>query len=107
MGTSCLALVWVMGRRRVPAPPARMRPLTGWSFLQDGTGGAQATRSCRGSSGHRQAEVAGDDQALDLAGALADLEDLGVPVLARHRRLVDEPVAPEDLGSHPRGGHRR
>ena len=27
-GTSCLALVWVIGRRRVPAPPARMRPFT-------------------------------------------------------------------------------
>src|SRR3954447_11364176 len=27
-GTSCLALVWVMGRRRVPAPPLRMRPFT-------------------------------------------------------------------------------
>src|SRR5215212_3132424 len=27
-GTSCLALVWVIGRRRVPAPPERMRPFT-------------------------------------------------------------------------------
>ena len=26
-GTSCLALVWVMGRRRVPAPPDSTRPL--------------------------------------------------------------------------------
>ena len=26
IGTSCLALVWVIGRRRVPAPPERMRP---------------------------------------------------------------------------------
>src|SRR5215211_4390589 len=25
-GTSCFALVWVIGRSRVPAPPARMRP---------------------------------------------------------------------------------
>src|SRR5687768_6870096 len=28
-GTSCLALVWVIGRSRVPAPPARMRPFIG------------------------------------------------------------------------------
>ena len=31
-GTSCLALVWVIGRRRVPAPPERMSPFTA-SFL--------------------------------------------------------------------------
>lgn len=27
MGTSCFALVWVMGRSRVPFPPARMSAL--------------------------------------------------------------------------------
>src|SRR3954464_5499164 len=27
-GTSCLALVWVIGRRRVPLPPERIRPFT-------------------------------------------------------------------------------
>src|ERR1700722_11174587 len=26
IGTSCFALVWVMGRSRVPAPPARIKP---------------------------------------------------------------------------------
>jgi hypothetical protein len=26
-GTSCLALVYVIGRRRVPRPPERIRPL--------------------------------------------------------------------------------
>src|SRR5947199_10860383 len=26
IGTSCLALVWVIGRSRVPAPPARIKP---------------------------------------------------------------------------------
>src|SRR5690606_34998718 len=29
MGTSCLALVCVIGLRRLPVPPARIRPFTG------------------------------------------------------------------------------
>ena len=28
IGTSCLAEVWVIGRRRVPAPPDKMSPFT-------------------------------------------------------------------------------
>jgi hypothetical protein len=41
-----------------------------------------------------EAEVAGDHQALDLAGALADLEDLGVAVEAHDRRLLHESHPP-------------
>src|SRR2546425_12164580 len=44
-----------------------------------------------------EVEAAGDDESLDLAGALTDLEDLGVAVEAAHRCLVDEAVATEDL----------
>src|SRR6478752_4763039 len=36
MGTSCLALVWVIGRSRVPEPPERMRPFTA-AILSRGT----------------------------------------------------------------------
>src|SRR5690242_35518 len=32
-GTSCLALVWVIGRSRVPAPPARVSPFMEPSML--------------------------------------------------------------------------
>src|SRR4051812_40922380 len=46
----------------------------------------------------REAQVSADDHALDLTRALADLEDLGVPVLAAHQRLVHEPVPAEHLG---------
>src|SRR5690606_18635422 len=63
--------------------------------------GEQAVRS------ERQPEVASDHHALDLAGALPDLEDLGVPVEAGHRRLVHEPVAAEDLGGDAGGAHGR
>src|SRR4029453_7896291 len=108
MGTSCLALVWVMGRRRVPAPPERMRPFTGRTLLQPGT---PPGTPCRGQPGDRagpgrtsaprQAEVAGDAQPLDLGRALADLQDLGVAVLPRHRRLVHEAAAAETRGPHP------
>src|ERR687898_3530234 len=94
MGTSCFALVWVMGRSRLPVPPARMRPFTGQTLLQFG-GGPDTTRP---GSRQGQAQIAGDDQALDLAGALADLQDLGVPVLPGDQGLVHEPVAPEHLG---------
>src|SRR6186997_1744519 len=44
-----------------------------------------------------QSEVPRDHQALHLAGALADLEDLGVAVLAGDERLVHEAVAAEHL----------
>src|SRR3954447_22048548 len=49
------------------------------------------------SSLDREPEAAGDDEALDLARALADLEDLRVSVEARHRRVVHEAVATEHL----------
>src|SRR3712207_5058558 len=44
------------------------------------------------------AEVAGDEHPLHLAGALADLEDLRVAVEAAHRELVHEAVAAVHLG---------
>src|SRR5687768_16036116 len=44
-----------------------------------------------------EAQLAADHEALHLARALPDLEDLGVAVEPRDGRLVDEAVAPEDL----------
>ncbi len=53
----------------------------------------------------RQAEVARQDQPMDLAGALADLQDLRVAVVARDRELLD--VAGRRRGSaRPRGRSR-
>src|SRR5580692_41644 len=54
-----------------------------------------------------QAQLAGDQHALDLRGALAYLEDLRVAVEAADRGLVHEAVAAEYLGSGPRVVHRR
>src|SRR5690606_34373516 len=65
-----------------------------------------AGRSCARALRDREAELAADDQPLDLARALADLEDLGVAVLAGDEGLVHEPVASEDLGGLPGGGDR-
>src|SRR5881227_1588950 len=45
----------------------------------------------------RESQLAADDEPLDLARALADLEDLRVAVEAADRRLVDETRAAEDL----------
>ena len=52
-------------------------------------------------------EPPGDEHPLDLGGALADLEDLGVAVEPRDRVLLHEAVAAEDLGGDPGGGDRR
>ena len=60
----------------------------------------------RGPPSHGEAQAAGDHQPLDLRRALADLEDLGVAVVAGHEGLVHEPVTPEHLGGLPGGGHR-
>src|SRR5258706_12360363 len=46
---------------------------------------------------HRKAQPSCDDEALDLARALADLEDLRVAIEAAHRGLVDIAVAAVDL----------
>src|SRR6266511_3054231 len=54
-----------------------------------------------------QPEGAGDEDAHHLAGALADLQDLGVAVEARHRELVHVAVAAVHLDRLARGGHRR
>ena len=53
-----------------------------------------------------QTEVATDDHPLDLAGALADLEDLGVAVEPGDRVLLHEAVAAEDLRRDTRRGDR-
>ena len=45
----------------------------------------------------RQTEPAGDDHALDLGRALADLQDLGVAVEPRDGVLLHEAIAAEDL----------
>src|SRR5687767_9831034 len=47
--------------------------------------------------GAGQPHVPGDQDALDLAGPLADLEHLGIPIVPGHGELLDEPVAPVDL----------
>ena len=72
-----------------------------WHDATDAAGGP-APRQQTG-----RPRLAADDQALDLAGALADLEDLGVAVVAGDRRLVHEPVAAEDLGGLAGGGDGR
>ena len=55
-------------------------------------------RSRQAGRSGRQAQFAGDEQALDLRGALADLQDLGVAVETADRVFVHEAVAAEDLG---------
>src|SRR4051812_45984405 len=63
-GTSCFALVWVIGRSRVPLPPARMTPFTVGMVL------AEADLSVRAAS-VRDAElvlgVLGEALVVDLA----------------------------------------
>src|SRR5215216_7126961 len=51
----------------------------------------------RGSSGRLEADRTGDEDAHDLAGALADLEDLGVAVEAGDGELLHVAVAAVDL----------
>src|SRR3546814_12376961 len=65
----------------------------------DGTGGSVRPR-CHAGGLHRSAQpgfVAGDDQALDFAGALVGLGDLGVAevTLARHFRSEERRVGKE------------
>src|SRR6478735_42702 len=54
-----------------------------------------------------QPQFPGDQHQLDLRGTLPDLQDLGVPVVARHGELVDEAIAAEYLGGIPRIVHGR
>ena len=60
----------------------------------------------RNASGLGRSEVAGDQHALHLGGALADLQDLRVALEAGDRELVHEAVAAVDLGGLPGVGHR-
>src|SRR3546814_4526175 len=65
----------------------------------DGTGGSVRPR-CLAGGLHRSAQpgfVAGDDQALDFAGALVDLGDLGVAEVALDRHFLRITHAGVDL----------
>jgi hypothetical protein len=46
-GTSCLAEVWVIGRRRVPAPPERISPLSVFISGAKASAGAAAFARAR------------------------------------------------------------
>src|SRR5690606_32328727 len=52
---------------------------------------------------HRETQAAGDEHALELRGALADLQHLGVPVEARDRAVLHDAVPAEDLRRDARG----
>src|SRR5262245_61301022 len=52
-------------------------------------------------------QLASNDETLDLARPLADLEDLRIAIEAAHRRFVDEAVAAEDLRCRPGGADGR
>ena len=54
-----------------------------------------------------QTEATRDHHALHLTGTFADLQDLGIPVEARHREVLHEPVATEDLGRDAGGSDGR
>ncbi len=61
---------------------------------------ARSSNSCSRhgvASSHREPRPRAMIRPLDLAGALADLEDLGVAVEAGHGRLLDEAGAAEHL----------
>src|SRR4051794_5367375 len=72
---------------------SELTPFTRWRSVSARSFNRPAGRG----SFHRQAEVACDDQTLDLARAFTDLEDLRVTVEATHRCLVDVAVATVDL----------
>src|SRR3954454_3571770 len=76
-GTNCLALVCVMGRNRVPAPPARINAFTGLLLTAVGrrlAGGVAArARSRRGGprrrGGHRRVRSVGQRPYPGVVGA--------------------------------------
>src|SRR3546814_3842110 len=75
----------------------------------DGTGGSVRPR-CLAGGLHRSAQpgfVAGDDQALDFAGALVDLGDLGVAEVALDRPFLRITHAGVDLPRLVGDPHRR
>src|ERR1700683_2579613 len=84
------------------------RPVRGWSWFATWPCSRICVFRCPGLGRPAgQAQLAGDQHALDLRGALAYLEDLRVAVEAADRGLVHEAVAAEYLGSGPRVVHRR
>ena len=101
------------GRRHAAALRARPRDRPGSPTATTSPTPSAAWLAVVGSA----AQGAGDDQVLDLVGALADLEHLGVAVEAGHRRLEHVAEAAVDLdrlrrrpGRHPAGlqlGHGR
>src|SRR5580765_1732745 len=54
----------------------------------------------------REPEATGEDQPLDLRGALTDLQDLRVAIEPRDRVLLHEAVAAEHLSADPGRSHR-
>ena len=81
-------------RRRGPAPSTRPRIRAGCADAgHAGRGAAPGSRSGSAQAGL----VAGDDQALDLAGAFVDLGDLGVAEIALDRHLLRVAHAAVDL----------
>src|SRR5580704_14890473 len=63
-GTSCLALVWVIGRSRVPRPPLRISPF----IRHTGSAVRRATSASASASGHPDRWVG------RASGALASLD---------------------------------
>ena len=92
-------------RRREGRLPGRRISLSLRSRPVPRDGGSRDDDALGGRLMDRQAEAAGDDHALHLGRALADLEDLGVAVEAGHRVLLHEAVAAEDLGRDAGRGH--
>src|SRR5690606_24329970 len=74
----------------------------------DSVGGDHgASRRCRSDEGADAGERAADDEFLDLAGALVQGGDTGVPQVLAGRVLVDVAVAAEDLHGVVGGAHGR
>ena len=78
-----------------PRRPARVERTS--STLVPEAGGERLRLHLRLARGGSAAELAGDHHLLDLVGALADREDLGVAVEAADRVLLDVAVAAVDL----------
>src|SRR5258705_6248053 len=84
---------WPARRRAVAAPRPDAPPVTT----------AEIVASSRMTGSPVLAEMAGDDQLLDVARALVDLGDAHVAVVALHRKVVEVAIAAVDLqrsGAH-------
>src|SRR3954447_11494571 len=88
------------GRRRKSSTSAGTGGF-GMAATYPGTSGSGAGQ--RGCWGGQPERLPRDDEPLDLGGALVDLGDLGVAVVALHRELAGVAVAAEHLDRVP--GH--